>query len=37
MLKKDIEILSDFLDDSKQQKWTKWYDLPDYKIFYRYE
>ena len=39
MLKKDFDILSDFLEESRTGRlnWTKYYDLPDYKIYYRYE
>ena len=39
MLKKDFDILSDFLEESRtgRMNWTRYYDLPDYKIYYRYE
>lgn len=39
MLKNDFRILTDFMEESRTGRvtWTRYYDLPDYKIYYRYE
>ena len=38
LLVSDIAILTNFIEESKtgRVQWTKYYDLPDYKIYYRY-
>ena len=39
MLQNDFRILTDFIEESRTGRvtWTRYYDLPDYKIYYRYE